>query len=647
MENWLNSVYSDGSPQFVSSLSPELYETITIRIQIYEDAPVEHVFLRTLPDGAEHLEKAECIERRQGLAIYEAKLTMTEERMNYQFYLVCKDKIYYYTQNGITSYIPDHTYDFVIMTSYKQPEWVKEAVFYQIFPERFCNGRPEITVKDGEYEMFGNQTIQRKNFEDPVFHWQDGHAVDFHGGDLYGVKDKLPYLKELGVTAIYLNPIFLAPSTHKYDCADYYHVDPHFGGDEALAELCQAVHDMGMRIILDISINHTGTEHVWFKKALQDPASKERSYYFFEEGTIDEETGNTAYKGWFDNKSLPVLNYNSEALKDEIFRNSDSVLRKWLKEPYNIDGWRFDVADVFARNGKYQLQRPLWEQIRQAIREENPEAYILAEDWGDCGTYLQGKEWDSPMNYYGFGRIVRQFMGAGDLFLIRNEILRNVPYEMTAEDVEARMREHLAKLPFAIWQNQFNLIDSHDVSRIQHEGLDKESVRGASIWQFMMIGTPCIYYGDEAGIEGFTEEDAGFRYPMPWSKEESFKKDDVFKLYQTLADLRKQSKALTSGSMKVLYAKDRQLSIGRFDEKEAFVMVMNEGKGNKEIEVEVGVLGMSNDKEICEVTGRKTDICWVNNKTIKLCLAEHETLLLYQKKQHKFITKWKWEIKAL
>lgn len=611
---------------FLSEDSPSIGDRVAIRLQVYEDAPVKHVFVRTVPDGAERLDEAKCVSISHGLKLYEAIITVTEERMNYQFYLVCDNIIYFYTQNGITTYIPDHTYDFVISTSYKQPKWVKESVFYQIFPERFCNGRPEITVKNDEYECHGYKTIQRENFEDDAYFWDEGHAVDFHGGDLYGIMEKLPYLKELGVNAIYLNPIFTAPSTHKYDCADYFHVDPHFGGDEALAELCKAVHENGMRIILDISINHTGTEHVWFKKALADENSEEREYYFFD---------GSEYKGWFDNKSLPVLNYTSEKLKGRIYKDEDSVLKKWLKPPYSIDGWRFDVADVFARNGIYQLNRPIWEEIREEIRKVNPEAYILAEDWGDCGTYLQGNEWDSPMNYYGFGRIVRQYMGCGDLFMIRNEILAKVDYKMTANDVEARIREHLAKIPYAIWENQFNLIDSHDVPRIQHEGISDEMLRGSIIWQYMMIGTPCIYYGDEASIGGFTHQDAGFRFPMPWSKEEEFKKHWTFMLYKTLSELKRTKKVLQSGSMKILSADDDSISIARFNDKEAYVMVMNHKAEERTLMIEVGPCGMTQSDlkcEITEVTGREINIKWEDKRTLSVKLKANETILINQQK---------------
>ena len=349
MQSWLESIHSDGSCRFVSSPRPRLGETVTVRIRFYEDAPVKAVVLRCMPNGQNiwidlHEEK-----REQGFVYWSGKLPMWEKRMHYHFCLVTDGGIYYYNQHGVHTRIPDHTHDFVLLCDYVQPEWVKKAVFYQIFPERFCNGDPGNDMQSGELTVNGYPSI-RMNWEDEPLEWSEGHCMDFFGGDLQGIREKIPYLKELGVTALYLNPIFEAPSVHKYDCIDYFHVDKHFGGDEALAQLSAALHENGMKLILDISINHTGAAHRWFNRdglyfdksvgAFNNPDAPERAFYFFH-------PGNT-YTEWKGVHDMPTLNYTSEELRDIIYRRPDSVLRKWLRPPYSIDGWRFDVADVFA-----------------------------------------------------------------------------------------------------------------------------------------------------------------------------------------------------------------------------------------------------------------------------------------------------------
>lgn len=627
MEQWLESVYSDGGAEFVSNPSPALFETVTIRIRMYQDAPVTAVFLRTIPNGSEQLTEMKKTHREQGLCYYEASLTMTEKRMPYQFYLVCPDKIYYYTQKAITTYLPDHTYDFVLLTDYVQPAWVQEAVFYQIFPERFCNGDESNDVQSGEYCQDGYPSIRMSSWDAEPLTYEQGRCLDFFGGDLQGIRQKIPYLKELGVTALYLNPIFAAPSVHKYDCLDYFHVDPHFGGDQALAELSAALHENGMKLILDISINHTGIDHKWFNRdcqwfdksigAYNNPDVKERSYYFF--------GPDNSYHGWLGVDTLPTLNYTSEALRDVIYRAEESVLKKWLKPPYNIDGWRFDVADVFGRNNEIQLASSLWPQIRQSIKAVNPQAYILAEDWGDCADHLQGDEWDAPMNYYGCGRVIRQFLGEPDLFHARYPALRSVPCKMTAEDVQERVMQHLAKFPYALWGNQFNLFDSHDAPRLHNNpAIHPEEYRGAVFFQFLLPGAPSIYYGDEAAIDGRLGANEGYRYPMPWSKD--IPSENAYHLIQTLAQAKGRHKALRHGSFKFLYAADNVVAIARFCQEEAFVGILSTNSRDVTIRLPLGAIGAKGFRS--ELFGREVAWSWKDVNAVSVTVKAHEAYFL-------------------
>ena len=592
METWFESVHSDGTAAFVSNPAPKLFEEVIIRLRMYDDAPVKHVILRSMPNGMERLDDMYIAKRENGFVYYEATLRMNEKRIQYHFYLVCENAVYFYTQRDITTYLPDHTYDFVLLSDYQQPEWVKEAVFYQIFPERFCNGDPSNDVVNGEYCQNGYPTIQMESWNEPALHYEQGHCLDFFGGDLQGIQQKIPYLKDLGVTALYLNPIFFAPSSHKYDCLDYFHVDPHFGGDEALAELSKALHENGMKLILDVSINHTGIAHKWFNRdgdwfdkgigAYNNPESLERKYYFFGE--------NNSYHGWFNVDTMPTLNYTSEELRDIIYRGENSVLKKWLKPPYSIDGWRFDVADTFARNDQIQLADELWPEICENIKAVNPEAYILAEHWGDCAQYLQGGVWDSPMNYFGCGRVIRQFLGEQDLFMKKHPVLEKISVKITAQDAKARILQHLAKLPYCIWENQFNLFDSHDTSRLHNNpAVHPEEYRGAILFQFMLPGAASIYYGDEAEIDGYIDSMEGCRFPMPWEK--NFRKSKPYHMYQTLSQLKAKHPTLSKGSMKFLYTDGHTLSIARFWGHEAFVSVISTEDEDRWIRLPLGAVG--------------------------------------------------------
>lgn len=589
---WLDSVYSDGTEEFVSCRKPEIGQTVKIRLRMYSDSPVRAVILRAVPNGGEYHNAMRIAELHHGLAYWEGEMPMVEARMEYQFYIACEDAIYYYTQRGITTYLPDHSYNFVLLSDYVQPEWVKDAVFYQIFPERFCNGDSSNDVADGEITQDGYSSIRMKRWTDTPLSYEEGHCLDFFGGDLQGIESKIPYFKKLGITALYLNPIFYAPSVHKYDCLDYLHVDPHFGGDEALASLSKALHENGIKLILDISINHTGTDHVWFNRdgryfpksagGYHNPDSRERGYYFFH--------SDNTYHGWWNLTSMPTLNYTSDSLREAVYRGEDSVLKKWLKEPYCIDGWRFDVADVFGRNGRVQLAHTLWPEIRQSIHSVNPQAYILAEDWGDCAQYLQGTEWDSPMNYYGCGRVIRSFLGETDLFMRRDPDLVRVKLHMDAADVRSRVIQHLGRMPFALQENQFNLYDSHDTPRLHNNpAISRADTQAAILFQYALPGCPSVYYGDEIGIDGTIDSNEGCRYPMPWDAD--FEDSPVYRLYQRMNALRKENTAMRRGGFTFLYAAGDVLATARFDRDSAFVTVISKSPEEQTVSLPLGIVG--------------------------------------------------------
>lgn len=619
MKEWVKSVYSDGSKRFVSIPTPKRGDSISISLRVFEDAPLKGVFLRTKINGVEKIFELKNNNCEHGLKYYKSEnISVFEDVFHYYFILVTNNnEIFYYNQKEITECLIDESYDFKVLVDYAQPEWVKSSVFYQIFPERFCNGNSAFDIKTGEYYFNGYKAFKVNNWEEEPKPYEESHCLDFYGGDLEGIRLKIPYLKELGVTCIYLNPIFYAATVHKYDCLDYFHVDPHFGGDKAFEDLMKCLHENDMRLILDTSINHTGTANKWFNKegaffdksigAYNNKASKERKYYFFNE--------DNSYKAWFDVETLPTLNYTSKELRNIIYEGENSLVKKWLKPPYNIDGWRFDVADTMARNDEIQLHHEVWPGIRKSIKEENNEAYILAEDWADHAEFMKGNEWDSSMNYFGFGIQVRSFVRKDDLSFRFNKSLKKIQNKITAKSLANRFLEHLGKLPFVMWQNQFNLFDSHDTPRLHnYSDMSYEDYEAAVIMMFTMIGAPSMYYGDEASIEGTVPTNEGCRYPMPWSK--NIKATKNYQLYSTLAHLKTSEEALNDGGFKIISSEGYVISYARFTNDDLFIIICSTDDYKREVVVPLRIFGKNDMKNFKEIFDKKIKYTQEDQKVV-------------------------------
>ena len=447
-------------------------------------------------------------------------------------------------------------------------------------------------VKDKEYTFTGYPAQAVEDWNAIPEEFEEAHCLDFYGGDLQGMEKKIPYLQELGVNGIYLNPIFSAATVHKYDCIDYFHVDKHLGGDLAFADFMQALHEQDMRLILDISINHTGSGHKWFNAegfyedmhgAYADTEAKEREYYYFEE--------DGSYGCYGNLPSLPKLNYHSEELRNILYKGEDSVLRKWLKSPYQIDGWRFDVA---ATTGQYKLdhfEHEIWPEIRSAIKETKPDAYILAEDWNDGYDFLQGNEWDGIMNFFGCGRPVRDYVGQLDFRHGRNKKLKQTLPNTSGKALAERILSLFGKLPYVIQESQFNMLDCHDISRLHnHSEISFSQYEMAVYLMYILPGAVCIYYGDEIGLDGRLGSAEGCRYPMNW--EEKYKENRYFQLYQSMNLERKQSEALQYGGFKILVAENKVFVCARFTKDVVYLVVTSmEQEKTEEVVLNLKIFG--------------------------------------------------------
>ena len=565
---FLPSIHHDGSPRYTSPADPQLGQAVTLRLRAGLDAPVQRVLLCTCPDGEQRLEELQAFDPQPGAACrwWQITLTVRMPVTNYRFLLFTTEGACWYNGGGLHRHSVTDAEDFRLLAGFQAPGWARRSVFYQIFPDRFFDGDPASNVRDDEYEYRGFPARARRWGEPPT---QGSRAamVEFYGGDLPGIVQKLDYLQELGVDALYLNPVFTAFSNHRYDVTDYAAVDPHLGGDAALAALRRATAERGLRYILDIVPNHCGVLHPWFQAAQTAPNAPTAEYFTFRQRPDD-------YECWLGVRSLPKLNYRSQALRQAMYAGPQAIFRRWLRPPYAADGWRIDVANMLARQGPDQLGLEIGRGIRQAVKEENPQAYLLGENFFDASPQLQGDCWDAVMNYSGFAMPLWYWLGRFQAFLPGQAPVAD-PQPWTAETLAASWQAYRAAIPWAVARQQFNLVDSHDVSRMLASlGGDLALMRLAAVLSFTYLGTPCIYYGDEIGLgaDGSGEP----RPSMPWNPAEW--NTDLRSFYQALIRLRHDSPALNEGGFQVLLAEGDTLAYLR-DTDEQWVIVVAQRAG--------------------------------------------------------------------
>jgi alpha-glucosidase len=543
------------------------------------------VYLRAEPDNEERLIAMQpagacnglaC----NGLACYEAELAWDRGHAttHYAFKVLAGGGQRWLAADGGHPHLPPRDVMFKVCRDDQPPGWVADQIFYQVFPDRFCQGDPTLAVATDEY-VYGSgrsRVVQQA--------W--GAAVDpelaataFYGGDLVGIAQQLGYLQdELGVTALYLNPIFTSGSNHRYDTEDYEHVDPHLGGDRALAELAAATRARGMRLLLDAVVNHTGANHPWFNRhgrhptrgAFQGADSPWRAWYWFDAA---------GYAGWNGHPSLPVLDFANPEVRDAVYAAHDAILRRWMRPPYAIDGWRFDVIHMLGEGPGAHNNATYVRAFRRALREENPEAYVLGEHFGEATRWLQGDQEDGAMNYYGFALPVRAWLAGQDV--------AGAPTRLTTPELEGWMTAARARVPYANQLAQLNLLDSHDTPRfLTMVGGDAARMQLAVTLLFTYAGAPSIYYGDEIGLVGGGDPDC--RRCFDWDRGRWHA--ELHAHYRQLIGWRKRRDELRRGAYQTLAITDEALAFARTTQRAVTVVAVNRGDAPVELPIAQGTL---------------------------------------------------------
>ncbi|MDD6036081.1 MAG: glycoside hydrolase family 13 protein [Lachnospiraceae bacterium] len=628
------AVFSDGTSDYRDPCEPGINETVRIRIRTATQT-IRSVMI--MIDDKKI--KMSLVERDSMFDYYEGVILLGDQQIRYYFLLQTKEQEYYYTTLGISDTL-NLEYQFVITPGFHTPDWAKGAVFYQIFVDRFYNGDSSNDVLDNEYKYIGEGTVEVKDwnkYPDPM------GVREFYGGDLLGIMKKLDYLKELGVEVIYLNPIFVSPSNHKYDIQDYDYIDPHYGvilkdSGECLVNmsqtnkdatryiqrvtnkenleasnrlfimLVQQIHERGMKIILDGVFNHCGSFNKWLdREEIYEKANdfekgayitKNSPYHSFFQFRKEEWPYNNSYDGWWGHDTLPKLNYeHSPKLKEYILE----IARKWVSPPFNADGWRLDVAADLGFTEEYNHQ--FWKEFRKVVKEANPNALILAEHYGDAGSWLNGDEWDSVMNYDAFMEPITWFLTGVEKHSdqYRSDMLCNY------ENFYGSMTHYMSKFQTPSLQVAMNELSNHDHSRFltrtnhkvgrttnlgpvaANENLNMGIMREAVVMQMTWPGAPTIYYGDEAGVCGWTDPDN--RRTYPWGHENK----ELIHLHQELIQMRKSYSALRLGSIKFLTGTHGVVCYARFNREDQFIIIVNNNHYEVTISVPVWQAGIPRD----------------------------------------------------
>ncbi len=562
---WLETVHHDGSERYVSSLAPRLGEVVHLRLRVGEYAPVRQVYLRSCPDGEQMFTALRPGPHQPPVRWWEIDLPVNEPVVNYRFLLQADDGLWWLSAAGISEDDPTDATDFRLLADYDSPAWLQDAVFYQIYPERFANGDPANDPRPEEYEYRGHRP---RTYPWGVTPPDDASwPLIFYGGDLQGVAQHLDHLERLGVNAIYLNPIFTAYSVHKYDPVDYTHVDPHFGGDEALIALRRALDERRMRCILDLVPNHCGSEHPWFRAAQADLSAPEAEFFTF---TAHPEE----YLSWLGHKTLVKLNYQSAELRRRMIEAPDAVFRRWLCPPFAADGWRIDVANMLGRQGPIQLNREIAQGIRRAVKETRPDAYLMGESFFDASAQLQGDQWDAVMNYGGLAKPLWHWLRGYQQGALGLDAPITSPVPFSTGALAATWRSRRAAIPWIVALQQYNLLDSHDTSRIRSLVHENDALhRLAVVVQMTFPGVPALYYGDEIGLVDVPRMKAiGC---MNW--DESGWDHRLFEFYRDLVALRRRSSILQRGGFQVLAVEPDTLAYQRDGNAGTIIVIAHRG----------------------------------------------------------------------
>ena len=632
----IEGIFSDETIEYVSMQSLKNRQNIRIQIRIFKDDKPD-IILVDHRDGSEVVMLK--LRSSEHFDFYYADLE-DRDYLKYYFKIIDGKNTLFFTRFGITDYLKEDAL-FEYNKNFTLPDWAKGALMYQIFIDRFNRGDETNDVVDDEYIYIGLPVKHKENWNEYPSNFDVGY---FYGGDLAGVLQKLDYLRDFGVEVIYFNPLFVSPSNHKYDTQDYDYIDPHIGvivedadgvlgeydtdnknavkyvkrvtskknleaSNELFIRLVEEAHKRNIKVIIDGVFNHCGSFNKWMDKegiykraddkypigAYWSKESEFRSYFNF----IGDE-----YDGWWGHDTLPKLYYeNSKKLVDEVL----NIAKKWVSPPFNVDGWRLDVAADLGYS--HEFNHIFWSMFREAVTRANNDAVILAEHYGDPSFWLDGKCWDGVMNYDGFMEPVSWFLTG----LEKHSDREDMNLKGNADAFFLMLKNALGKMPYDSILVSMIQLSNHDHSRFltrtngivgrinSHKSEDAESgvklevMRQAIMMQITLPGAPTVYYGDEVGVCGFTDPDN--RRTYPWGNENL----ELLEYHRYMNKWHRIRKELKTGSLIRLISTGGVVCYARVLKDNISVVIINAGEYTVKTDIPLYLTGMRDNAVISRV----------------------------------------------
>ena len=559
--------HHDGSEIYLSDGAPELGQKVTFKFRAGREFQIEKAILRLYHDG-----EPRFFEMSKSLTgdeqWWQVKVEILNHKTPYRFLMIAGDRYQWLNASGLHTNDVTSSEDFQLLATPGYPKWIRSSVFYQIFPDRFAT--------TGKYRSLIPDKLVPRDWSALPKGRDKTTGIEYFGGDLDGVREHLSHIKELGANGIYFTPFFPAGSTHRYDAHSFDEIDPLLGGDAALLRLKKAADKEGIRLMGDLTTNHCGDGHSWFKKAKKSSKSKEREFFYFNKKLKN------GYEGWWGVAHLPKLNYNSQKLREAMYAGKKSIVKKWLSKPYGLAGWRIDVGNMTGRYRGEDMNLEVIRGVRKALDEVNPDAWLLAENADHFPSDLDGFGWHGTMNYNGF---MRPIWG----WLKKNPEVENgffglptaIP-SFTGKEMVAAMKTFSAGIPWRNFVSSMLLLDSHDTARFRNVVGDDKNRHLVGMGLLLTYpGVPSLFMGDELGLKGAWGEDA--RRTINWDR--STWDENFFAEVKKLVAIKRRSDALANGGLRWILVEDDVVAFVRESKRETILVVLT----REQVRVELGI----------------------------------------------------------